>query len=63
MSAEAKPLVDPTPEAIFKRRLFELGLLTELKPPPVPPAAVRPYRTPIALEGRPGSKLILEERR
>lgn len=43
------------------QRLLELGIINEIKRP-VPDAVPR-ARPLIALEGRPGSRLIIEERR
>ena len=51
-----------TSEQKFKQRLLELGLLTEITPP-LDPEKYPKDRHPIPLEGRPGSRLILEERR
>jgi hypothetical protein len=49
-------------EERFKQLLLEKGLLTEITPP-LPPHKFPKNRRPIPLEGRPGSRLILEERR
>jgi len=49
-------------EEEFKRLLLERGLLTEITPP-LSPDKYPKDRKPIPLDGRPGSKLILEERR
>jgi len=49
-------------EERFKQLLLEKGLLTEITPP-LPPHKFPKNRTPILLEGRPRSRLILEERR
>ena len=51
-----------TPEDRLKQRLLELGLLTNITPP-LPADAYPRNRRPIPLEGRPGSRIILEERR
>lgn len=49
------------PEDLFKQRLIELGLLEEIKMPPlVPPLG---DRTPIQVEGKLLSQIIIEERR
>jgi hypothetical protein len=50
------------PEERFKQLLLEKGLLTDITPP-LPPHKFPKNRTPIPLGGRPGSRLILEERR
>lgn len=51
-----------TPEERFKKRLLELGLLTEIKPP-LSAEAIPRDRQPIPVEGNPISELIIEERR
>ncbi len=51
-----------TSEEKFSRLLLEQGLLTNITPP-LPPDKFPKSRRPIPLEGRPGSRLILEERR
>ncbi len=47
-------------EEEFKQLLLERGLLTEITPP-LPPDKMPKDRKPVPLDGRPGSKLILEE--
>jgi hypothetical protein len=49
------------PEDIFKQSLLESGLLQEIKMP----ALFQPVRdrTPIQVEGKPLSQMIIEERR
>jgi hypothetical protein len=49
-------------EEKLKQLLLEQGLLTQITPP-LPPDKFPKNRQPIPLDGRPGSKLILEERR
>ncbi len=49
-------------EERFKQLLLENGLLAEITPP-LPQHKFPKNRTPIPLGGRPGSRLILEERR
>jgi hypothetical protein len=51
-----------TKEEEFKQRLLELGLLSEITPP-LPPDKYPKDRKPIPLGNRPGSRLLLEERR
>jgi hypothetical protein len=54
---------DPSaPEAELERRLYEAGLLSEVKPPITD---LRPYedRRPIEAKGKPLSQVIVEERR
>ena len=52
----------PAPEAELERRLYDAGLLSEIKPPI---ADLRPYenRRPIQVKGKPISEVIIEERR
>lgn len=61
MNAEQKKQAE-TPEGRLKQRLHELGLLTKITPP-LPRDAYPKDRQPIPLDGRPGSQIILEERR
>ena len=49
-------------EEEFKRLLLERGLLTEITPP-LSQDKIPKDRKPVPLDGRPGSKVILEERR
>jgi hypothetical protein len=51
-----------TPEAELERRLYESGLLSEVKPPITD---LRPYedRRPIEAKGKPLSQVIVDERR
>ena len=49
-------------ERDFQRRLVELGLIKEIKSP-VSAERAPQDREPIAIEGRPVSELIIEERR
>jgi hypothetical protein len=49
-------------EEKFMQLLIERGLLAEITPP-LSPDKFPKNRRPIPLDGRPGSKLILEERR
>lgn len=46
----------------LERRLFEAGLLSEIKPPPTDVQSYRNYR-PVEVRGKPVSETILEERR
>lgn len=46
----------------LERRLFEAGLLSEIKPPPTDVQSYRSYR-PIEVRGKPVSETIIEERR
>jgi hypothetical protein len=46
----------------FKQRLLEVGLLTEIKPPPRPEPIPAPRRV-IRVEGNPVSELLMKERR
>jgi hypothetical protein len=48
-----------TPEDLAKQRMLAAGLLTEIRSPP---AEVTPF-APIAVQGKPLSELIIEERR
>ncbi|GEM_PF-4132780 len=52
----------PLPETIFKRRLLERGVLTELKAPPLA-LGTHKKRALIQVQGKPLSQLIIEERR
>ena len=57
----AAPAASPAPDDILQRRLFERGLLREIKGPvPVPPPG---DRTPVIVLGQPLSEQIIEERR
>ncbi|MEX2118675.1 MAG: hypothetical protein WD847_03620 [Pirellulales bacterium] len=59
----AQPLEPPrSPEEEFHRRLVEVGLLKEVKPPV---RDLEPYRhrRPFEFEGKPVSETIIEERR
>ena len=51
-----------TPEQKLQQKLFEAGLLTEIKPPITD---FSPYRNrqPVKVEGQPISETIIEERR
>jgi hypothetical protein len=51
-----------TLEEEFKKKLLELGLLTEITPP-LPPDKYPKDRKPIPVEGNPVSDLIIRERR
>jgi hypothetical protein len=50
----------PALEAELERRLFEAGLLSEVKPSTLDLA---PYRHPVEVTGKPLSEVITEERR
>ena len=49
-------------EEEFKQLLLERGLLSQITPP-LSPDKFPKARKPVPLDGRPGSRLILEERR
>jgi hypothetical protein len=51
-----------TPEAELERRLVEVGLLTEIKPP-TPDLAPYRDRHPVEVMGKPLSEVITDERR
>jgi hypothetical protein len=51
----------PTLEAELERRLFEAGLLSEIKPPTLDLAPYRDRR-PVEVAGKPLSEVITEER-
>lgn len=51
-----------TPEQKLQQKLFEAGLLTEIKPPIRDFEAYR-NRQPVKVEGKPISETIIEERR
>jgi hypothetical protein len=57
-----EPKDELTLEEKFKHKLLEVGLLSEITPP-LPPDKYPKDRKPISLGNRPGSKLIIEERR
>ena len=52
---------EEAPEALYKRRLMEVGLLGEIRRPSGPGADRD--RTPIKVKGKPLSEQIMEERR
>jgi hypothetical protein len=54
MNTGARKEDQELPEARFKRRLLELGLLTEIKPP-LPPDGYPQDRQPVPVEGNPVS--------
>jgi hypothetical protein len=62
MKSDADSSRDKLLEDQFKQRLLELGLLTTITPPQ-PLDAFPKTRQPIALEGRPASRILLDERR
>ena len=51
-----------TPEQKLQQKLFEAGLLTEIKPPITDFAPYR-NRQPVEVEGKPISETIIKERR
>jgi hypothetical protein len=52
----------PAPEAELERRLYEAGLLSEIKPP-ITDLQPNADRRPIQAQGKPLSEVIIEERR
>ena len=52
---------EETPEALYKRRLMDVGLLGEIRRPSGP--GTDQDRTPIQVKGKPLSEQIMEERR
>lgn len=62
MAADTKQEMGQLTEADALKRMLELGLLTEIRPL-LSPDAIPKDRQLIPLEGRPGSWLIIEERR
>lgn len=62
MTAENDPQKSPSVRDQVKKRLLDVGVLTEITPP-LPPQAIPRNRRPIPIEGKPVSEIIIEERR
>jgi hypothetical protein len=62
MSAKDKPRPSLSDREVVLRRLLELGIMTEIRPP-LTPDTMREEHEPIRVEGRPISEEIIEGRR
>ncbi len=62
MTTENEPQKSPSVRDQLKKRLLDMGVLTEITPP-LPPHALPKNRRPIPIEGKPVSEIIIEERR
>jgi hypothetical protein len=62
MSAKSESRTPPSAREAVLRRLLELGIVAEIRPP-LTPDTVREEHEPIPIEGKPISEEIIEGRR